>query len=252
MVTDIVQSVITYENNEWIVKEANPEKDITKYNRSRKRFNFYPWGIYCTAYSRRNLWLGIMNFKQDYIYSDTDSIKCLNIDKHMNFINKYNEMCEKKLRLMCKHYHIDYEELLPKTIKGEVKPLGVWDWETKNNKYTSFKTLGAKRYMVLQDGKLSITVSGVNKKVAVPYLLEKYGSIECFNAFNDGLEIPPDYTGKLTHYYIDIPYTGVVVDYLGVPFNYNELSGVYLEKAAYSFDISTEYINFLKGYFYTK
>ena len=193
-----------------------------------------------------------MEFKQDYIYSDTDSIKCLNINDHMDYIRKYNKMCEKKLKAMCDHYGIAYGLLLPKTIKGETKPLGVWDWETKDNIYKLFKTLGSKRYMVYQGDKLSITVSGVNKKTAVPYLLSKYSAEHCFEIFNEGLIIPSDQTGKLTHCYIDKAYKGTVTDYQGVKYDYNTLSGIYLECAEYNFDISMEYINFLKGYFYTK
>ena len=158
-------------------------------------------------------------------------------------------MCDKKLKLMCKHYGIDYAELEPKTIKGETKPLGVWDYD---GHYDYFKTLGAKRYMVSEGDKLSITVSGVNKKVAVPYLLKLYPIRECFDIFSESLEIPAEYTGKLTHYYIDNDYHGVVTDYRGVSYKYHALSGVYLEPASYSFDISIEYLEFLKGVFYTK
>lgn len=250
MVTDIIRDVIGYDNElEWNTKETNAEKELEKYNKSRRRFNYYPWGIFCTAYSRRNLWTGIINFKEDYLYSDTDSIKCINMKKHEAYIRKYNEMCDKKLKLMCKHYGIDYAELEPKTIKGETKPLGVWDYD---GHYDYFKTLGAKRYMVSEGDKLSITVSGVNKKVAVPYLLKLHPIRECFDIFSESLEIPAEYTGKLTHYYIDNDYHGVVTDYLGVSYKYHALSGVYLEPASYSFDISIEYLDFLKGVFYTK
>ena len=252
MVTDIIRDVIGYDNElEWNTKETNSQKELEKYNKSRRRFNFYPWGVFCTAYSRKNLWTGIIEFgsKNDYIYSDTDSVKCKNINNHKQYIDKYNAMCEKKLQLMCKHYNIDYSELLPKTIKGEVKPLGVWDYD---GHYDYFKTLGAKRYMVSEGDKLSITVSGVNKKAAVPYLLEHHTIEECFKIFSESLVIPAEYTGKLTHYYIDNDYHGVVTDYQGVKYKYHALSGVYLEPASYNFDISIEYLNFLKGYFYTK
>ena len=252
MCTDIVRDEIIYSDNEWTTEKADIQKCLDKYNKSRRRFLFYPWGIFTCAYARRNLWSGIVEFGKDYCYSDTDSIKCINIEDHMEYINTYNAICERKLNKMCDHYNISYDLLLPKTIKGETKPLGVWDWETKEHKYEKFKTLGAKRYMVYQDGKLSFTVSGVNKKTAIPYLTENYDIDTCFDIFNEGLIIPPDQTGKLTHYYIDNEYSGTITDYQGNEYNYHSLSGIYLEGAAYDFDISTDYINFLKGYFYTK
>lgn len=252
MVTDIIRDEIIYSDT-WEIEPADPEKQIEKYNNSRRRFLFYPWGVWCTAYARKNLWTGIINFGDSYIYSDTDSVKCLHIEDHMNYINAYNQMCEKKLKHMCAYYGIDYEkELLPKTIKGEVKPIGVWDWETKGNIYKKFKTLGAKRYMVYQGEDLSLTVSGVNKKFAIPYLKEQYSIEDCFDAFNEGLIIPEQFTGKLTHYYIDKEYTGQITDYKGVTISYDSLSGIFLEPAAYEFDITSDYINFLKGMYYTK
>ena len=250
MVTDIVREEIVYENGEWSTQKPDVQHDLDKYNKSRRRFLFYPWGVWCTAYARRNLFYGICEFSGDYIYADTDSIFCTNIEAHKDFIDRYNNLCEKKLRKMCDHYGIDYEkELLPRTIKGEVKPIGVWDQEPHIEK---FKTLGAKRYMTLINGELSITVSGVNKKFAVPWLVEKVGIEGAFEAFEEGLVVPEAATGKLTHYYIDKPYEGDIVDYLGNKYHYYAPSGVYLEKTSYSFVISIEYINFLKGVFYTK
>lgn len=250
MVTDIIRDLITYENNEWGIKEGDANDQLEKYNNSRRRFLYYPWGVWCTAYARRNLWYGIANMGQDYIYADTDSIFYFSDPENEAFIASYNKLCEKKLRAMCDHYGLIYEdELLPRTVKGVVKPIGIFDREPDIQK---FKTLGAKRYMTYIDGDLSITVSGVNKKTAVPWLLEKCGVEGAFEAFEEGLIVPEDATGKLTHYYIDKPYEGDVTDYLGNTYHYFTPSGVYLEKATYCFDISKAYIDFLKGVFYTK
>lgn len=250
MVTDIVRDLITYEGNEWGMTEGDANDQIEKYNNSRRRFLYYPWGVWCTAYARRNLWYGIATIGENYIYSDTDSIFYFSDQENEEFIDRYNKLCEKKLRTMCDHYGLDYDaELLPRTIKGEVKPIGIFDHEPEIQK---FKTLGAKRYMTYIDGELSITVSGVNKKTAVPWLLEKVGVEGAFEAFEEGLIVPEDATGKLTHYYIDKPYEGEVTDYLGNVYHYLTLSGIYLEKATYCFDISQAYIDFLKGVFYTK
>ena len=252
MVTDISKDEIIYSDT-WDTKEADVEKDLKKYNNSTKRFLFYPWGVHIVKEATYNLWLGILNFccngANDYIYSDTDSIKCFNMDKHMDFIKAYNDQCIKKLKLMCKRLDIDYAELEPVTIKGEKKPLGVYDHD---GHYERFKTLGAKRYMVQEDGKVNITVSGVNKRVAVPYLLDKYGK-GIFDAFNTGLEIPAGKTGKLTHVYIDSFQSGVIIDYLGNEWKYREQPpGVYLEDTAYYFDIASDYIDYIKGVQYVR
>lgn len=245
-VTDIVRDEIIY-SDEWDTEKADVENDIEHYNKSRNRFLFYPWGVWVTAYARRNLWGGILAFGDDYIYSDTDSIKCLNIEKHFDYINEYNNTVKRKLQVAANYHKIDFELFQPKTIKGIKKLIGVWDWETEKEKYTRFKTLGAKRYMIEQDGKINITVAGVNKKTAVPYLVKTYGN-KIFDAFTNDLKIPKEYTGKMTHTYIDDRRTGTITDYLGYTNTFDEYSGVHLENADYSLSLSQAYIDFLKGY----
>ena len=245
-VTDIVRDEIIY-SDEWDTEKADVESDIEHYNKSRNRFLFYPWGVWVTAYARRNLWDGILAFGDDYIYSDTDSIKCLNIEKHFDYINEYNNNVKRKLQVAANYHKIDFELFQPKTIKEIKKLIGVWDWETENNKYTRFKTLGAKRYMIEQDGKINITVAGVNKKTAVPYLVKTYGN-KIFDAFTNDLTIPKEYTGKMTHTYIDERKTDVIIDYLGNKNTYDEYSAVHLSNAEYSLSLSQAYIDFLKGF----
>ena len=247
--TDISKDTIIY-NEDWDLEKADIEENIKIYNKSPKRFLFYPWGIFICALARRNLWSGILEFGNDYVYADTDSIKCLNMNKHLNYIMRYNQMCDKKLRLMCKHYNIDYNELLPKTIEGEIKPLGVWDYERH---YDTFKTLGAKRYMGKDGDKILLTVSGINKKVCVPYLLDTYGIDKIFDKFSTGLKIPEGKTGKLLHCYIDHSQSGTFTDYLGNEYTFrSEPPGIYLEDTSYDFDITQDYLNYLKGVQHTR
>ena len=247
MVTSIIMPLHQYDNEKgWYIDRKDAEKELQKYNKSKKRFLFFPWGIACTAIIRRALWSGILAFGDDYIYSDTDSLKVLHSEKHMDYINRYNELAEKKLRAVSKHYNIPFEMFAPKTIKGEIKMLGVWDKETPKP-WKNFLSIGAKRYMILtHDDQLTLTVSGVNKKTAVPYLTQKYGKEEAFNHFNNELVIPAEHTGKLTHYYLDSGYSGEVCDYLGNTIKYKFKSGIYLEKASYSFSMEQAYINYLK------
>lgn len=241
-VTDIVKDEITYDDD-WGTEPVSLDDEIEKYNTKKSRFLFYPWGVWVTAYARRNLWLGILAFKDDYIYSDTDSIKCLNYSKHTNFINAYNEMVQQKQKDTLNYYGLDTELLRPKTVKGVSKPLGVWDYE---GKYSRFKTLGAKRYMYEEDNEIHLTVAGLSKMNGVNYMVKKsnHDNAKVFEMFTDNLKIPKDETGKNTHTYLDSEMTENITDYQGNTELVTSLSGVHLEPAEYSLSISDYFIKF--------
>ena len=140
----------------------------------------------------------------------------------------------------------------PKTKKGEEKLLGVWDREAG---YKRFKTVGAKRYIYENpDGSLSLTVSGLNKKHAIPWLLEdnNYNYELIFHKFGEGLFVPAGHTGKMTLTYIEDEMTGTLVDYLGVPNTYHELSSIHMEPQSYFMSIIGDYIRFLEGVQYVE
>lgn len=242
MVTDICRDDIIYDGN-WSKNKADIDKALRKYNDNKRRFLFYPWGVWVTAYARHNLFSGIIEFSDDYVYSDTDSVKVKNYENHMDYINRYNERVLFKLSKACGYHGIDVELTRPKTIEGEEKILGVWDDE---GIYTRFKTLGAKRYMVEKNGEINITVSGLNKKIAVPYLNEKYGD-KVFENFTNELYVPPGKTGKNTFTYIDDEIEGYITDYLGNESYYYEKSGAHLEPADYTLSLSKQFIDYLKG-----
>lgn len=252
-VTDIVRDETDYINDEW---ESTPPligNEIEKYNDKKNRFLFYIWGVYITAYARRNLWTGILNIGDDYVYSDTDSIKLLNYEKHLPYIEKYNEVIIKKMELMCDYYKLDVNDLKPKNIQGIEKPIGVWDYEGTSEK---FKTLGAKRYLTLTDNKLELTVAGLSKKNGLEYMIEQCGGNyhKVFDYFNDELYIPAERTGKMTHTYIDESITFIATDYLGNSTEVTTHSGVHLESVDFTLSLSKQYANFIKqvmnGYLY--
>lgn len=255
-VTNPLRDEIVYEGNEWDIRDLTSEKQlemIQAYNDSKNRFLFYPWGIYVTAYARRNLFTGISECDDDYIYSDTDSVKIKNGDLHKEYFKQYNDLVGHKLRTACKHHGIPFEKIEPKTIKGINKPLGVWDYE---GRYKRFKTLGAKRYMVEEENALcvngvnynySLTCSGVNKKCAIPYMMATFGDDGVFDGFTNYLDIPPTATGKNIHTYIDYEQTGTLTDYMGVTGPYDTPTGVHLEPTGYTLSLSVMYINYLMG-----
>ena len=243
-VTDIARPEIVFQPTElWSSQPADLEKAMRSYNQSKRRFLFYPWGVWVTAYARRNLFSAILEFGGDYIYSDTDSVKVINAEKHRDFIERYNDNIRKKMYKMCDMYGIDREMVEPTAPNGKKKLLGIWEDE---GKYDRFKTLGAKRYMVEKGGDVNITVAGVNKSVAVPYIVRTFD--DPFEGFIDGMYIPEDYTGKLTHTYIDEEMGAYVTDYNGVKEWVTSLSSVHLEKASYEMSLSAAYVDFLNGY----
>ena len=90
-VTDICkdEESCTFEKG-WLKKSANVDEKIAEYNKDPNRFLSYAWGVFITAYARRNLFTGIMSMVKDYVYCDTDSIKFLNMDAHKAYIEDYN------------------------------------------------------------------------------------------------------------------------------------------------------------------
>ena len=246
-VTDIVKDEQEYSENHW--STVTPTIDslngiMDTYNGAYDRVLYYPWGIWITAYARRNLWMGILNIGEDYVYSDTDSIKFLNLDKHKDFVTWYNALVAHKLHKMCDFMKIDFNLCQPKTIKGVTKLIGVWDFE---GTYTKFKTLGAKRYIYEQDGELHITIAGLNKSNGVEYMMQKCNNNvdDVFDMFTDELYIPQEFTGKNTHTYIDTEMTADITDYLGNTETITSPSSVHLSGCDFTLSISKGYAKFL-------
>lgn len=242
IVTDICRDDISFANDEWESVTPSLEKMINKYNTSKSRFLFYPWGVWVTAYARRNLFTGILECKEDYVYSDTDSIKIINADSHMGYIDKYNNIIIQKLLAAMNFHGLDDDNIFPLTMKGDIKPLGIWDYE---GTYDRFKTLGAKRYLVESDGEYHLTVSGLRKQIAIEYMIQQSDNI--FDFFNDDMYIPKGYTGKMIHTYIDDLRKGKIEDYNGIVSDYSEKSSVHLEPCDYSLKISHAYADYLMG-----
>lgn len=245
-VTDIVRDEHVYSNDDgWELQNGDGEKQVLQYNKSKNRFLFYPWGVWVTAYARRNLWSGILNAGNDYVYSDTDSIKIRNFEKHKTYIERYNQMVTDKVNKMTRFYHLNPVKLHPLTNKGVRKPIGVWDYE---GIYTKFKTLGAKRYMVEQDGKMAITIAGLSKKSGLDYILNvaKQDHDKAFEFFDDEMTIPAEHTGKNTHIYIDEKKTMIVTDFQGHKMEITSPSGIFLTGADFTLSISKEYAQFVK------
>ena len=240
-VTSIVHDTVNFNGSEWTTENGNLDEELKNYNTDKNRFLFYHWGVWCTAYARNNLYTGIKECKDDYIYSDTDSIKIFNADKHKMYFQKYNEWIVQKLEKCLKYHNIPLDYISPKTIKGETKTLGIWDFD---GFYTDFKTLGAKRYIYRKDDKISITVCGLSKKSGKEFIENQQ---KPFLFFNDGMFVDCEHTGKMTHTYIDREIENIITDYLGNQAYYHEKSFIHLEKTDYLLSLSDMYIKYFMG-----
>ena len=165
MVTAILQADVIFEAGQWNIKPITAEMVNAKLNKlrfykpSEKRyFLSYSWGCWVTAYARRNLWRCIKYCDNKVIYADTDS---LFINGFVNF-TWYNKKITAKLKKACNDMQLDFKKTRPKNPDGIECPLGVF---TQEPNCIEFKTLGAKRYVERrEDGKLYLTVSGINKE----------------------------------------------------------------------------------------
>lgn len=122
----------------------------TKYKKTNKHLgrNFL-FGIYITAYARRNLLTAIVkNCPFNFVYCDTDSVKFIGENKF-----------------------IDTNKLLPEEFRliPSLAELGRFDFDAY---YKEFKTLGAKKYAYTVDGLVHLTVAGlpVKKKEGEYYI----------------------------------------------------------------------------------
>ena len=232
MVTNIIRGEFEYDNvYGWLEKEADIEKQLSAYNKNFNRFLYYGWGVWVTAHARHNLFSAIWEFGDDYIYADTDSIKGLNFSSHMNYFKSYNDRVIDSLIRMCGSLHIPFSKVAPKTKKGVTKIIGLWEIEEG---YDTFKAVGAKRYMYrYNNGKLQITVGGLNKSQAVPYLLYEFGggktekneSLSYRWLQDHSLHVSPYYTAFQTVSrlaYSNLPLHSEALEFiLSLPLDYN-------------------------------
>lgn len=228
-VTDILHNEVQYENHQWDIRGASQFTEdevadkINVDNENSKRFLYYAWGVWVTAYTRQELWRAILMIGNDYLYSDTDSVKILNKDKHKAVFEKLNKNTVKRIKQCLKSLYISPRKLSAKTVKGDKKVLGVWEFEQT---YDYFKYLRAKSYMVQKGDEYIVTIAGLGKKEGGAYIAKQK---DPFKFFTVGMKIPPANTGKLTRTYLDYEQQGTFTDYLGNKQTYHEYSSTHLE-----------------------
>lgn len=166
--TDPVHQEITYTDGDYTVSsyEDFTEDELTKL---LKNASFpYQWGVYTTAYARKQLQDAIDLCGDRIVYCDTDSVKVLG-DIDMSGLND-------KLISRAKAQKAFAEDM-----KGKTHYIGVFEFD---GHYDRFITQGAKRYAYETDGHMDIVVAGVSKKInektGISFAVEELKKLERF------------------------------------------------------------------------
>ena len=171
------------------------EKPVSEmFEEQRKNYWLpYQFGIWVTALARRELFYGVANVSMadhperdgfaDFVYCDTDSVKFFG---DVDFTEYNNQKIQNSTRNGA--YAVDR--------KGKTHYMGVFEQE---HDYSEFKHIGAKKYAGVVNGRLEVTIAGVNKKLGAAELARKGGlqALENGFTFRDA--------GGLNAQYNDVP-----------------------------------------------
>lgn len=219
MSQDPIKQTIDYKNHEYIERDEPPQELLDEYN--KKAFLVYQWGCYVTAWARWRLYEGMKLAGDGFIYADTDSVKYVGSIDWTAYNNKRISDSKKSGA-----YATD--------INGVTHFMGVYEAE---DDYNEFITLGAKKYAYKINGKVSVTIAGVNKQKGGKEL-EKHGGLD---AFDDGFTFVE--AGGTELIYNDFPpMTHIMVDGHKLPIT----SNVVIKESTYTMGVTAEYERILQ------
>lgn len=177
---DVLEDFEAPPGEEWSIRQTqDPAEQYAEYLGRYNYFLPYQWGMYVTAYARRNLYkLGACC--SNWIYCDTDSVKGTGWD--MAAVASYNEEVRRKLKR---------RGISPILFNGREYAMGIAEHDAT---YSEFITLGAKRYAYrdAEDGQLHITVAGV-PKAGVEVLQNDIYKFARGLVFHDTGKLMPEY-----------------------------------------------------------
>lgn len=189
---------------------------------NKKAFMSYAWGVWTTAHARAELEEAIKMCGDRFVYCDTDSVKYLGSIDFDSFNAKKKRRSEENGAVATdpagvKHY------------------LGVMEHDAD---YSEFATMGAKKYAYrYPDGKLGITIAGVNKSKGADEL-EAAGGL---SAFKEGFVFKK--AGGTESIYNDVPAVDHIIrEGREIPIT----SNLYIKDSEYTLGVTGEYYRILQ------
>ena len=240
-VTNMIRDEVNFDNiTGWSESELTDSLIFDKLlEEKEKAFLSFSWGVWVTAYARDNLLRRMILLDPYVVYSDTDSLKCVQ-GYDAKVFDEYNQSVIKKIQKVSSTLNIPFENYAPEDSKGVKHLLGIFECETvagREYTYDKFITQGAKKYCVEIDGQIEITVSGVPKS--------GNKCLKRIEDFRDDLVFDYKYTNKQTIMYNDNQSPVDIVDYLGVKYKVDDKSGCCLLPTTYKLGKSLDYANLL-------
>jgi hypothetical protein len=207
--------------NDFIYRNDDEQELLETSN--KKAFMSYAWGVWTTCWCRFELEAAIdMVGAERFIYCDTDSVKYIgDID-----FKRFNDQRKRRA---------EDTGAVATDPNGVKHYLGVMEHDAD---YMEFATMGAKKYAYrYPDGKLGITIAGVNKTKGAEEM-EAAGGLE---AFKEGFTF---YKGGGTEsIYNDHPaISHIIREGRNIPITAN----LYIKDSTYTLGITAEYARILQ------
>ena len=167
--TDPIHQEILYKGGDYS-RSGYETMSAEEIEKSLKSAAFpYQWGVYTTAYARKQLQDAIKLCGDKIIYCDTDSVKTLG-DVPIFKLNDKLQAAAQQMGAYADDMH------------GIRHYIGVFE---DDGHYKQFITQGAKRYAYIRDdGKMGVTVAGVstqiNEETGIPFAVEELKTLKRF------------------------------------------------------------------------
>lgn len=210
--------------------DAEPKEILEK--AEKKGFLNYAWGVWVTCWARYELERGIKLAGEGFLYCDTDSVKYIG---EVDWTEYNNEKIKESME---SGSHATDP-------KGNEHYMGVFEAE---HDMEAFKTMGAKKYAYVSDGKLHITVAGVGKKSGVEELEKAAKKDGCrgIDEFCEGFEFTGD-AGGLEAVYNDMGLYDTITETGEDDQQHRIVSNVTLRPSTYTLGLADDYKRLLEG-----
>ena len=207
--------------NDFIDRQDDERELLAAAN--KKAFMSYAWGVWTTAHARWELEEAINICGDRFVYCDTDSVKYIGDLDFTSFNAKKKRRSEENGAVATD----------PKGIRHY---LGVMEHDAD---YIEFATMGAKKYAYrYPDGRLGITIAGVNKTKGAAEL-EKAGGLK---AFKEGF-VFKEAGGTESIYNDDPEIKSLIREGREIPITAN----LFIKESEYTLGITAEYARILEN-----